>query len=89
MSNIKFRLVGGLHTTYYECTICVIHKGKEGFLVLLKAVAAFSNLSGLIVIECPISLSVLLSKTPKSGGGGYLKPLSPPQMTALICMNVF
>ena len=90
MSNIKFRLVGGLHTTYYECTICVIHKGKEGFLVLLKAVAAFSNLSGLIVIECPISLSVLLSKTPKSGGGGgYLKPLSPPQTTALICMNAF
>ena len=84
MSNIKFRLVGGLHTTYYECTICVIHKGKEGFLVLLKAVAAFSNLSGLIVIECPISLSVLLSKTPK-----YLKPLSPPQTTALICMNAF
>ena len=70
MSNIKFRLVGGLHTTYYECTICVIHKGKEGFLVLLKAVAAFSNLSGLIVIECPISLSVLLSKTPKSEGEG-------------------
>ena len=29
MSNIKFRLVGGLHKYYYECTICVIHKGKD------------------------------------------------------------
>ena len=70
MSNIKFRLVGGLHKYYYECTICVIHKGKDRGLPCItqrrrwvfKSKGADSN-------RISISLSVLLSETSKVGGG--------------------
>ena len=54
MSNIKFRLVGGLHNIM-NAQYALFTKVKiEGFLVLLRGVAGFSNLRGLIVIECII-----------------------------------
>ena len=58
-------------TCHYERTICVIHKGKERGLPCItqrcrwvfKSKGADSN-------RMSISLSVLLSETPKSGVGG-------------------
>ena len=94
MSNIKFRLVGGLHKYYYECTICVIHKGKDRGLPCItqrrrwvfKSKGADSN-------RMSISLSVLLSETSKAGGGGAcLKPPQPPSndRSVIVCiMHVF